>query len=255
MQVSFSLFPGQAQSYKSIVDPSVQSKVLRNYILNDYQLPKDLGIINQGDKKGLKPEKFLFDEFTNQRIDDLVASIRSAGYTANRSSLMRHIMDELLKKLENSEDALPKNREVQHSSFYFEKGTKDVLEKYIPFRDRNAVIERFILEEYEPIHNNFIDKPIEPESMRISMDEEAFRKLDHFVKEINTKGISRTALMRDVVLQLINKLAKTDSRKLIAEQRLENALYDFEETFGTEVLTERLEEYIAKSDNQDDENK
>ena len=72
-QVSFSLIPGQVQLFKSFVDSSVQSKVLRNYILNDYQLPNDLSIINEGDKKGLKVGKFLFDEFTNKRLDELVA--------------------------------------------------------------------------------------------------------------------------------------------------------------------------------------
>lgn len=245
-QVSFSLIPGQAQLFKSLVDPSVQSKVLRNYILNDYQLPNDLSIINEGDKKGLKLGKFLFDEFTNKRLDELVAMVREAGYTANRSSLMRNIMSELISKLQKEvDDSLPKNRKLFHSSFYFEKGTKDVLEQFIPFRDRNVLIERFIIEEYEPTHGNHVllDKPIEPESMRVSMDEEAFNKLDHFVDVIQIKGISRTSLMRDAVLQLISKLSKTDARKLIAEKRLQSAILEYENTFGHELLAEKLEEY------------
>ncbi|MDQ0271139.1 hypothetical protein [Cytobacillus purgationiresistens] len=244
-QVSFSLFPGQAEAFKSKVDPSVQSKILRNYVLNDYQLPGDLSIINEGDKKGLKPEKFHFDENTDARLNELVKIVREAGYKANRSSLMRHIMIQLLEKLKNQNDSLPKKREVRHSSFYFEKGTKDVLEQFIPFRDRNAAIERFILEEYKPSHKRdfLLDKPEEVESMRIGITVEAFRKLDGYVEEIQTKGITRTALMRDVVEQLIGKLSNTDARKLIAEKRLQNALNEFENTFGNDVLRERLEEY------------
>ena len=172
--------------------------------------------------------------------------VREAGYTANRSSLMRNIMSELISKLQKEvDDSLPKNRKLLHSSFYFEKGTKDVLEQFIPFRDRNVVIERFILEEYEPTQGNHVllDKPIEPESMRISMDEEAFNKLDHFVDVIQIKGISRTSLMRDAVLQLISKLSKTDARKLIAEKRLQSAIQEYENTFGHELLAEKLEEY------------
>jgi hypothetical protein len=244
-QVSFSLFPGQAKSFKSKVDSSVQSKILRNYILNDYKLPEDLSIINEGDKKGLKPEKFLFDEYTDARLNELVKIIRELGYTANRSSLFRHIIQQLIEKLEKQNDSSSKEREILHSSFYFEKGTKEVLEQFVPFRDRNAVIERFILEEFKPTHNKsfLLEKPVEPESMRISMAKEAFRKLDSHVEEINTKGISRTALMRDVILQLINKLSKTDAHMLIAEKRLQNALVEFENTFGKEILRERLEEY------------
>src|SRR6476620_811945 len=170
-QVSFSLFPGQAESFKSKVNSSVQSKILRNYVLNEYQLPENLSIFNEGDKKGLKPEKFLFDEYSDDRLNELVKTIREAGFKANRSSLMRHIMNQLLEKLEKQNDSLPKEREVRHSSFYFEKGTKEVLEQYIPFRDRNVAIERFILEEYSPStnHSYLLDKPEEVESMRISV--------------------------------------------------------------------------------------
>lgn len=244
-QVSFSLFPGQAKAFKSLVDSSVQSKVLRNYVLNEYQLPNDLSIINEGEKKGLKPEKFLFDEHTDDRINELVKNVREAGYKANRSSLMRHIMAELIEKLKNEEDSTPKKREIRHSSFYFEKGTKEVLEQFIPFRDRNLAIERFILEDYKPRADMsfLLEKPEDVEPMRISLDSEAFQKLDYYVNKIQTKGISRTALMRDVVEQLITKLSKTDARKLIVEKRLQNALHEYEHTFGANSLKERLEEY------------
>jgi hypothetical protein len=244
-QVSFSLFHGQADAFKSLVDSSVQSKILRNYVLNEYQLPDDLSVIHTGDTKGLKPGKFLFDEHTHNRLNELVKNVREAGYTANRSSLMRHIMKQLLEKLEKQNDSLPKEREIRHSSFYFEKGTKDVLEQFIPFRDRNAAIERFILEEYKPSDNQatLLEKPEEVEPMRIGIATEAFRKLDGYVEQIQTNGITRTALMRDVVLQLIGKLADTDGSKLIIEKRLKDALREFEKKFGNEVLKERLEEY------------
>ena len=243
-QVSFSLFPGQVEEYKSLVEPSVQSKILRNFILNEYQLSNDLSIINEGDKKGLKPEKFLFDEHTHERLNELVKNVRESGYKANRSSLMRHIMKQLIEKLKNPDVSLPTKREIRHSSFYFEKGTREVLEQFVPFRDRNSAIERFILEEYKPSHNLafLLDKPEEVEPMRIGIATEAFSKLDEYVNEIKTKGISRTALMRDVVVQLIGKLSNSDGSKLITEKRLESAIKEFERTFGSEVLRERLEE-------------
>lgn len=249
-QVSFSLFPKQAEDFKSNIDSSIQSKVLRNYILNEYQLPKDLSVINEGNKKNLKPEKFLFDEHTNDRINELVKEIREAGYTANRSSLMRNIMKELIDKLQNQTVSVSTKREVRHSSFYFEKGTKDVLDNFIPFRDRNAAIERFILEEYTPNLDKdiLLEKPEEVESMRIGIAAEAFDKLDVFVNAINTTGITRTALMRDVVLQLIAKLSKTDARKLIAEKRLQTAMYEYEKTFGPDVLKERLNGYMVNEE-------
>lgn len=243
-QVSFSLFPGQIETYKSLVDPSVQSKILRNFVLNEYQLMDDLSIINEGDTKGLKPEKFLFDEHAHERLNELVKTVRDAGYKANRSSLMRHIMKQLIEKLESQNVSLPKERDIRYSSFYFEKGTREVLEQLVTFRDRNSVIERFILEDYEPSNNltYLLEKPDEVEAMRIGITTEAFSKLDDYVKEMKTKGITRTALMRDVVIQLIGKLSDTDGSKLITEKRLESALGEFERKFGSELLRERLEE-------------
>ncbi|MFD4932149.1 hypothetical protein ACFWMS_25300 [Peribacillus butanolivorans] len=243
-QVSFSLFPGQVEAYKSLVDPSVQSKILRNFVLNEYQLVEDLSVINEGDVKGLKPEKFLFDEHTNDRLNELVKTVRESGFKANRSSLMRNIMKQLIEKLESQNVSLPKKREIRKSSFYFEKGTREVLEQFVPFRDRNSALERFILEEYKPSHNLafLLEKPEEVEPMRIGIATEAFDKLDDYVKEIKTKGITRTALMRDVVVQLIGKLSDTDGSKLITEKRLESALDEFERKFGSELLRERLEE-------------
>jgi len=249
-QVSFSLFQGQAQQFKNLVDSSLQSKVLRNFVLNEYQLPEDLSVIHQGDTKGLKPEKFHFDEHTDSRLNLLVKQVRDANFTANRSSLMRHIMKELIEKLEkqnqDKDNSISDKREVRKSSFYFEKGTKEVLERFVPFRDRNAAIERFILEEYRPSDNRdfLLEKPVEVESVRISIDVEAYNKLDEYVKDFDTKDITRTSLMRDVVVQLIGKLANTDGSKLIAEKRLQASIEDFKERFGEDALRERLSEYI-----------
>jgi hypothetical protein len=245
-RVSFSLFPGQAEEYKALVDSSLQSRILRNYILNDYKLPRELSIINQGEKKGLKPVPFRFDVYSDKKLNELVQNVREAGYTANRSSLMRHIMEQLISKLKHQNGA--KEREIRHSSFYFEKGIKEVLDHYVLFRDRNATIERFIIEEYIPRVRDLMlyEKPEEPESMRISMSADAFKKLDRYVDEIDVKGLTRTALMRDVVDQLIEKVSNSTSRNLIAEMKLQNAIQEYERTFGSSVLRERLSIYGSR---------
>ncbi len=234
-EVSFSLFPEQAEIYKSLVHSFFRSKLFRNYIVTDDRLSEVLNCINHGDKKGVKSERFLFDEHADIRLNDLVKTVRESGYKANRSSIMRHLMNELLQKLGSSEEVLPKAREIHHSSFYFEKGTRELLETYVPFRDRNATIEHYILESYVPTSNRelLFDKPDEVETWRIGMARAAFDKLDGLVNEVHTKGISRSSLMRDAVMQLISQSANTDARKLITEIRLQKALHEFENTFGS----------------------
>lgn len=87
------------------------------------------------------------------------------------------------------------------------------------FRDRNATLERFILEEYEPKDLNYVmDKLREPEQMKVGMDIKAYEKLDSLVDKINKDGVNRTILFRDVVNQLVSKLSNSDARELIAEK-------------------------------------
>lgn len=81
------------------------------------------------------------------------------------------------------------------------------------------------------------------ETWRIGMTSAGFDKLDGLVNEIHTKGISRSSLMRDAVMQLISQSANIDARKLITEIRLQKALHEFENPYDAALLKERLEEY------------
>lgn len=250
-QVSFSLYAGQVATVKNMVNSSIQSKTLRNFILNDYKLPSNLEDLlkSESDKAELKIEKFYFDDNTNLHLDELVKRVKAKGFKVNRSSLMRDIMKHMIENLKSSKQSISHKRELKHSSFYFEKGTKNTLEQLISFRDRNAVIERFILEEYKPSpgYSIILEKPLDVESMRISIDKEAFNRLDQFVNELGTKKITRTSLMRDVVKQLITKLSQTDARKVIVEKKLDAAIVEYEKVFGTELLKEKLESYKINS--------
>ncbi|MBM7580818.1 hypothetical protein [Jeotgalibacillus terrae] len=249
-RVSFSLSPEQTKQYKSLVEASLQSRILRNYTLNEYRLPDDLSVYHANARSGLKPFPFHFDEFTDERINALVTLVREQGFKVNRSSLMSHILDELIEKLSHQAEDLPKARDIRHSSFYFERGTREVIERLIPFRDRNSTIERFIIEEYQPrqTHSVLFEKPVDPESFRVSIAADAFNKLDRFVNETEVKGLTRTALMRDVIEQLIAKLSNADARKLIAEVRLKHALEEYKIKFGEDVLQEQLQPYITKKE-------
>jgi hypothetical protein len=82
--------------------------------------------------------------------------------------------------------------------------------------------------------------------MKVGMDIKAYEKLDSLVDKINKDGVNRTILFRDVVIQLVSKLSKSDARELIAEKRLEYSLDEVLEVSGPERLTEVLESYIVK---------
>lgn len=123
------------------------------------------------EKKGVKSERLLFDEHADNRLNDIVKTVRESGYKANHSSVMHHLMNELIQKVRSSEENLPKVRDVHHSSFYFEKGTNELLKTYVPFRDRNITIERYSVGIYVSIskRESLLDKPKEVETWRIGM--------------------------------------------------------------------------------------
>lgn len=63
------------------------------------------------------------------------------------------------------------------------------------------------------------------------------------MNKVHPKGILRSALMRDVVMQLISQSANTDARKLRTEIRLQKAFQEFKNILGAALLKNRLEEY------------
>ncbi|PFP09212.1 hypothetical protein COJ90_21095 [Priestia megaterium] len=258
-QVSFSLFTGQELKYKSLVPTSLQSKMLRNYILNEYKLPDDLTVYDKANKQVEKPTKFHFDETTNTKLNDLVQEVKAKGYAANRSSIVRHIIDELINKLltegpveiEEDDSSTELNsvtgRKPIRLNFYFQRGTKDLLDKFIPFRDRNATIENFIINDYKVGEMSVIkDAPTDREQICIRADEKVFNELDVLVNKINDPEVTRTALMRDVVHQLISKLANSDSRLLLSEKKLDESVSEIVNVSGAKEAVEILESYIKK---------
>lgn len=113
-QVMFTLFKGQEERYRSLVEDSMQAKVLRNYLLNEYKLPQDLTVFSKGDTKNTKNGKFYFDDFTNEKLNSCVAEVKGKGYKANRSSIMRHVIEQLIQKLEGQNEKIsPAERQVK----------------------------------------------------------------------------------------------------------------------------------------------
>ncbi|UOE95092.1 hypothetical protein [Alkalihalobacillus sp. LMS39] len=244
-QTSFNLFEDQVKQYKNLVDKSVQSKILRNFILNDFMLPQDLSVVMEQGERNMKVELFAFDQDTNTKLNQLIKDIESQGFKANRSLLMRYILDQLIRKLETT-DIPVSERKVHLSSYYFEKGTKDLLNQFAVFRDRNLLIERFIIEEYKPNKNItlLLEKPEDPEAIRIGISNNAIGILDEFVKELNVKGVTRTALMRDVCNQLIGKITNRDAAKIIVDRRLVTVIKEYTEVYGQDNTIAKLKEYL-----------
>jgi metal-responsive CopG/Arc/MetJ family transcriptional regulator len=231
---------------KALIDENKYSKIIRSFFHGQYELPKDIGELSTFQKTNTAFEPIRLDEDTIRLLDEYVKRVKGQGGKANRSLIMRHAFSKLLKHLKEKEGFASTQR--KRISFYFQKGTGETLYRYISHADRNTIINQFVLQEYRPSSDTATlrKRPRETETFSIEMQKEAFDRLDQYVEEIGVKGVTRTALMRDAVAQLLNKLGKAPSHKIIIENRLESAIRDYRETFGSSELREKLREYLTK---------
>lgn len=244
-RLGFTLQPDIVKQVKSLIDENKYSKTIRSFLHGQYELPKESRELFAFQKTNTSFEPIRLDEDTIRLLDEYVKRMKEQGVKANRSLIMRHAFSELLKQLKETKGFTSTER--KRISFYFQKGTGEMLYRYIPHADRNTIINQFVLQEYQPLSDvaTLKKRPGETETFSIEMQKEAFDRLDRFVEEIGVKGITRTALMRDAVAQLISKLGNTTSNEIIIENRLESAIRDYRETFGQLQLREKLREYLT----------
>ncbi|MFD2508568.1 hypothetical protein ACFSUR_09220 [Halalkalibacter alkalisediminis] len=245
-RVGFTLQPDVVKQVKALIDENKYSKIIRSFFHGQYELPKNIGELSSFQKVETAAEPIRLDQDTIDLLDEYVKQAKNQGVKANRSLIMRHGFSELLKHLREEEGY--KSSQRKRVSFYFPKGTAEALYRYVSRADRNTVVNQFILQEYQPSANTEALKirPRDTETFIIEMQQEAFDRLDQFVEEFGVKGVTRTALMREAVAQLIEKLSNTTSNEIMVENRLDAAIRDYRETFGHLQLREKLSEYITK---------
>lgn len=236
--VSFSLEKDVYEKVQNKTGSRRLAKTLRNFIANQYEL-SDRTILLDG-TKGDKVQPIRLDDNTIELLDQWVTKI---GDECNRSVIMRDVFKQLLNFLEKQNIAVAKER--KHSTFYFEKGTRSILEQFISSRDRDSTIELFFLNEYRlPKQIGVLEeKPIEPESIRINMDATSFQKLQDMVDKIGRDSISKTSIMRDVVKQLIEKNTSGNLNEEYAAIKFRNVIKEYDNIVGEEKVREEVEKY------------
>lgn len=253
-QVSFTLNftkdgKSQAETYRELAgSTNNQGKILRYYFFYNYHLPEDLTLVmndTEYNKERTQPEKFVFDDECHAKLNELVTAVREKGYKVNRSSIMRHVFDELINILRTNPSYFDELGELNYKTirFYFEDGTKDLLDELIPFRNRQAILERYILDEYvlTDEKHRLLEVPAQVEQINLKLNKSVYQKLDQHLDTIGTEGVTRTSIMRDVVYSLIKKLSDTDVRMTILNRRLERLLKELIEREGLEVCKEKVQ--------------
>ncbi|BFH18217.1 hypothetical protein J6TS7_29630 [Paenibacillus dendritiformis] len=226
------------EAFKNRVPKNNRGKVLKDYILHQYS-PNLENVQAEGKCKQVSVR---IDEMAIEKLDDYVNQLKTAGHDhLNRSALMRDVIRQL--------QTLPNKTERIQASYYFERGTRELLDQWFGHRERNFAIEEFILNDFRlPIGNlNALQaRPDESEPIRINLSVPAVEKLDFYVKQIGIKGVTRTAIMREVVRQLLEKISRSNYKKLLLRQQIKSALHQYRLIAPAHEVKELIHEYLVE---------
>ena len=126
-QYSFSFNPDVLEDFKKTLPVNKSKKMLKNYLLNEYELPESLDELLQAVSNPAIQPYWMTEEEIN-KIDRLIRQAKLKGYTLNRSSIMRDIMKKLLEKYR---DTPIQKSEQYRQRFKVPVGTKNRVSKLI----------------------------------------------------------------------------------------------------------------------------
>lgn len=243
IQVSFAFRKGQIEAFLKVIPPSKRSRILRQFILNQYTLPVVIeNLLINLDESTLEVYSFHLDELSLERLDGLVLELnKKAGIKANRSMIARDILEQITNKYSGL--SLSPCASVK-KLFHVPIGTKESLAKYISERDRTATYDDFILNEYSGPSLPAKELKKKPkggsETMMLSLDTESIETLDSIANDYEVK---RAHILRDVTTQLLDELKKRNPLKRNLEYKFKKTLDELKQHVSPEEIREFLSLY------------
>lgn len=249
-QISFVFKKGQVEAYNRVIPASKRSRILRQYTINQYQLPNEKQLKKMiKESKDMEKEVYPFhmDEFSLTRLDGFVKQLSEYGSDVSRSLIMRDILEQIIEKYTNNPLSL-ETKSIK-KLFHVPVGTKKKLAQYIADRDRTATFDDFILNEYSGPSlpaKELKKKPKEgSETVMLSLDEDSIEYLDALAE---ANEVKRAHILRDVVSQLLEKLEKENPIKKSLEYQLKKTISELEQHASADEIMEVISEYKVKKD-------
>lgn len=244
-RLSFNFDEGQIDTFNSLVPESARSRTIRNYMLKEYVLPQNINELPLKIEGKNEVYPFIFNGRSIEKLDSLVSEAKAQGIEdANRSIIVRDVLNKLIERFTVHE--FPP-RKLKRNVFKVESGTVEQLDKYIPGYERSLIIEDFILEEYEGPQVSaeaLRQRPETNEDINVSMDVVAFDILGHYVDQVNTKGVTKAAIFRDVLHQLLKQLKNENPKKNEIETRFVNTLKEYKTVADPVEIRETFDKYL-----------
>ncbi len=230
---TFNLEKGTIEKLQEVIPSGKRSRIIRDYIIHDYSLPTNLDELQSIPKEN-EVYPFYLNESAISKIDALIKVAANQGLEINRSTIMRDVLQRMIKKYEDNPIEAGKRKEIV---FYVPKGTVKALNQFVPAKQRSIFIEDFILSEYTPSSEDVLkEKKDTSERFKVYLDEHTIEFIDELAVKFNTKSIKRSSIGRDIVLQALDILQTSKSPKQKnLDEKLHSVIQEYKEIYGSDV--------------------
>ncbi|MGG3641431.1 hypothetical protein [Bacillus gobiensis] len=241
-QYSFSFSPGMLEEFKKILPANRSKKILKNYLLNEYELPESLTDLQQAVHNTVI-QPYWMSEAEITKIDRLIKQAKSKGSTINRSSVMRDIMKDLIERYKDN----PIQKGEQHrQTFKVPYGTKKRLALLVEEGNLTYELSSFIMEGYIPSNEFPSMRNQKQEDLNFSTDIEVFNKMDEIATEYGFKKGGRAKIFRDALNQFEDSLQSEPPKKMALKQELKYILDEYKSIEEISVIREEVSKYLKE---------
>lgn len=239
-QYSFSFNPELLEEFKKVLPTNRSKKILKNYLLKEYELPESLDELLQPiNNAKIQPYWMTDEEIT--KIDRLIKHAQIKGLSVNRSSIMRNVMKHLVDIYKNK----PIKKSPQHAQkFRVSNGTKKRLATLIDNGELTYELSSFILDGYIPSNDFPTIRNQEQEDLHFKSDIEVFEKLDNIANEYGFKKGGRAKIFRDALSQFELLLQSNPPKKAALRKELKSILDEYKNLEDIPVIQEEISKYL-----------
>ncbi|PTY89749.1 hypothetical protein [Heyndrickxia sporothermodurans] len=241
-QYSFSFKPDALEDFKTILPVNKSKKMLKNHLLNEYELPESLDELQQTvSNPAIQP--YWMSESEINKMDRLIKQAKIKGYTINRSSIMRDIMKNLIEK--HRDNPIQKSDQYRQR-FKVPAGTKKRLSLLIDDGELTYELSSFIMDGYIPSNDFPSMRNQEQEDLNFKSDIEVFEKLDEVSSEYGFKKGGRAKIFRDALVQFENLLQTNPPKKAALKQELKYILDEYKNVENMSAIQEEISKYLKE---------
>lgn len=241
-QYSFSFNPEALEDFKTILPVNKSKKMLKSYLLNDYDLPESLDELQQTvSNPAIQP--YWMTEAEINKMDRLIKRANVKGYTINRSSIMRDVMKNLIEKYQDNPII---KSEQYRQRFKVPIGTKKRLSQLIEDGELTYELSSFIMDGYIPSNDFPSMRNQEQEDINFKSDIEVFEKLDEVSSEYGFKKGGRAKIFRDALIQFEALLQSNPPKKAALKQELKYILDEYKNVESVPVIQEEISKYLKE---------